>query len=307
MAFRPRMDSTTDGIRLCRDLAWRAGDGLVADLWHVRGEPGGGGRYVSPDPRIVVLLDAGGGALELAEGPGRGFRPAARALFVPAGMPLWSRIARDAPFRHMDLHLDRARIADRLEGRVAEAAWDRPILNGGTPALIARARAVARLCLGGPGALPDRPVLALVAEVMGAAGQGDAVITPRQMGRIRDHVEAHLSAPIAVPDLARIAGLSESWFARSFKRATGLSPHRWLLHQRLARARGLIEGSQLTLAEVAAEAGFADQAHLTRSFRDLTGQTPGAWRRDVRPLRALPQPGAKNPTETIKTGGAPFG
>lgn len=291
MAFRPRMDSETEGIRLCDDLLWRAGDGFVADLWHARGRRGGGGRYVSPDPRIVLLLDAGSDAIELAEGPRGMFRPAGRAVFVPAGMPLWSRIAGEAPFRHLDLHLDRARIAARFGGALPEEAWERPLLQAGSPALLARARLLARLCRraggwgndrAGPPARLDGPVLALVGALLGVAGPARPALSPRQLARIRDHVEAHLALPIAVPDLARIAGLSESWFARSFKRSTGLAPHQWLLRQRLARAQGLIEGSDLPLAAVAAEAGFADQAHLTRSFRGLTGQTPGAWRRESR-------------------------
>lgn len=293
MDFRPRMISATEGISLCADLAWQAGDGFVADVWHARGGRGGGGHYVSPDPRIVVFLDAGGGAVELAAAPGR-FRPAARAVFVPAGMPLWSRIAHDAPFRHLDLHLDRARIAERLEGRLPEAAWERPLLEAGSAPLVAHARAIARACR--QGAAAEGEVLALVARLLVPGAKARPALSPRQLSLLRDHAEACLAGPIGVPDLARLAGLSESWFAHSFKRATGVPPHRWLRQLRLARAQRLIEGSDLPLAAVAAEAGFADQAHLTRSFRGLTGQTPGAWRRaGAARAAADPPPGRRCP------------
>lgn len=275
MAFRPRITSAVEGIRLCDALLWRAGDGFVADLWHARGKRGAGGQYVSPDPRIVLLLDAGGGALELAQAPGR-FRPSGRAVYVPAGMALWSRIASETPFRHLDLHIDRARIAQRLDSAFADPVWDRPLASD-DPALVARARAIALACR--RGTATDGAVLALIRGMLSPDGGAGGVLTPRQMTRVRDHVEAHLSRPIGVEDLARIAGLSESWFAKSFKRTTGMTPHRWLLGRRLDCAMRLIERPGLPLAEIAAEAGFADQAHMTRSFHALTGQTPGGWRR----------------------------
>jgi AraC-like DNA-binding protein/rRNA maturation protein Nop10 len=86
---------------------------------------------------------------------------------------------------------------------------------------------------------------------------------------------------LSVGELARAADLSVSHFTRSFEKATGLTPHRYLLHARLSRARQLIaqQAPALSLAEIAALCGFSDQGHLGRHFRCVFGMTPAAFRR----------------------------
>jgi AraC-like DNA-binding protein len=85
------------------------------------------------------------------------------------------------------------------------------------------------------------------------------------------------------PSLAALAaqeGVSRFQLLRRFERAYGLPPHAWLLQRRAERARGLIRAGA-SLARAAAEAGFADQSHLTRVFGRHFGFTPGAWQRAV--------------------------
>ncbi len=83
----------------------------------------------------------------------------------------------------------------------------------------------------------------------------------------------------SIADIARECNLSRSWFIRAFARSTGRTPHQWLLEQRTEQARGLIETTRMTLAEIALTCGFADQSHLSRVFARTLGVTPGAWRR----------------------------
>ncbi|WP_186141633.1 AraC family transcriptional regulator [Burkholderia gladioli] len=90
-------------------------------------------------------------------------------------------------------------------------------------------------------------------------------------------LRAHAGSSIA--DIARECNLSRSYFIRAFARTTGRTPHQWLLEQRTAQARGMIEGTRMTLAEIALACGFADQSHLSRVFAKTLGMTPGAWRR----------------------------
>lgn len=82
-------------------------------------------------------------------------------------------------------------------------------------------------------------------------------------------------------ELARSANLSVGHFTRSFEQATGLPPHRYLLHVRLSRARRLIaqRAPEVSLAEIAATCGFSDQGHLGRHFRRVFGMTPAGFRR----------------------------
>ena len=92
--------------------------------------------------------------------------------------------------------------------------------------------------------------------------------------RLRDYIMAHLDEPIEVAALAGIAGRSEFHFTRVFTRSVGMSPHRYVVHQRLQRAVELMRDGQSGLAEIAASTGFADQSHLSRWVRRVHGVPP---------------------------------
>lgn len=104
-------------------------------------------------------------------------------------------------------------------------------------------------------------------------------ITGRQRRIVTDHVDAHLTDPIAVADLARLLGLSEAHFARAFKQTVGLSPHRFVRERRLARARRMLADTHDPIAQVAVACGFADQAHFSRAFSQAFGESPSAVRK----------------------------
>jgi AraC family transcriptional regulator len=99
-----------------------------------------------------------------------------------------------------------------------------------------------------------------------------------KLARVLAYVEAHLEGEVRLEDLAREACLSAFHFARSFKAAVGMSPHAFVLQRRLERARNLLQGTALSLAEVASACGFCSQAHLSTCFKRETGVTPGLFR-----------------------------
>lgn len=78
--------------------------------------------------------------------------------------------------------------------------------------------------------------------------------------------------------MAAAAGLSRFHFLRRFKRATGITPWRYLTELRLARAKSLLADPAMGVAEAAAAAGYADPAHFSKLFRQRTGKTPSAYR-----------------------------
>jgi transcriptional regulator GlxA family with amidase domain len=91
-----------------------------------------------------------------------------------------------------------------------------------------------------------------------------------------------LGDPLDVAALARHAHMSERTFARRFKEETGVTPKRWLLAQRVAHARGLLETTALGVEEVAAQAGFGSAASLRVHFRRATSTRPTAYRSTFR-------------------------
>ncbi|MDI6834137.1 MAG: AraC family transcriptional regulator [Rhizobiaceae bacterium] len=92
----------------------------------------------------------------------------------------------------------------------------------------------------------------------------------------RDFLAAHCTREVRSSELEAIAGLDGYTIARQFRRAFGTSPHRYLVMRRLDLARSLIRERE-GLAQVALAAGFADQAHFTRHFKQAYGMTPGRW------------------------------
>ncbi len=96
--------------------------------------------------------------------------------------------------------------------------------------------------------------------------------------RAKAFMRQELGRDLSLEELARVAGLSRFHFIREFRRATGESPHRYLMKLRVLRAEDLLrtKGRTLSLAQVAAETGFFDQSHLTRHFRRALGTTPAA-------------------------------
>jgi AraC-like DNA-binding protein len=107
-------------------------------------------------------------------------------------------------------------------------------------------------------------------------------LAPGALRKVREHIEARFAQKIDLSRLARIAGLSTSYFSRAFKQSIGMPPHRYVMMRRLAAAAELIRKTAKPLAEVAIEAGFSDQSHFTRIFTQMTGETPGASRRRYR-------------------------
>lgn len=97
--------------------------------------------------------------------------------------------------------------------------------------------------------------------------------------RIADLVRADPGRDIALVDMARLAGLSPSSFIRSFKRSAGMTPHRFVVEQRVRAAQEMLATSDLPIAEIALAAGFSSQSHLGTAFRAVSGLTPAHFRR----------------------------
>ena len=104
-------------------------------------------------------------------------------------------------------------------------------------------------------------------------------LSPRQLKRVVEHIESHVDRRLALSELAALAGVSASHFKALFKRSTGLPVHQYVIRRRVERARLLLQERTATIADVAAQTGFANQSHLARWMRRVAGVTPTDVRR----------------------------
>ena len=115
-----------------------------------------------------------------------------------------------------------------------------------------------------------------IEAAVGVKGRDDGV------ARSLEWALENLARPISVADLARVAGLSTRSYLRHFARATGTSPLRWLVNQRLAAARALLETGDGSIEQVGAAVGFADPATFRHHFTRAVGTSPSAYRKTFR-------------------------
>jgi AraC-like DNA-binding protein len=120
------------------------------------------------------------------------------------------------------------------------------------------------------------------AHTLPTIGTARGGLAPSQLKRIRAHIDSQLAEKINIVQLAKLAGLSTSHFSRAFKQSMGLSPHHYLLVQRINRAAALIKDTDCALIDIALDTGFSDQCHLTRMFVRHRHETPMAYRKQHR-------------------------
>ncbi len=104
-------------------------------------------------------------------------------------------------------------------------------------------------------------------------------LTPWQLRRVCEMMIANITGNVPVSQLADACSLSVSYFTRSFRQTVGVPPHKWLMNERIKRAKDLMKSSAMSLPEIALACGFSDQSHLTRVFARMEGYTPGRLRR----------------------------
>jgi AraC family transcriptional regulator len=106
-------------------------------------------------------------------------------------------------------------------------------------------------------------------------------LCPARLRRVFEYIEANLDVNVRLDTLAHEVGVSAFHFSRLFRQSTGSSPHQYLLQRRLDRAKTLLRQPAISLAEISAATGFADQSHFTKVFRQFTGVTPSEYRRQL--------------------------
>jgi len=130
------------------------------------------------------------------------------------------------------------------------------------------------------------PLFSPGGDVVGIAGAMYRVEEPQELTRffqelhpVVRHIEHNFAEPISMEAMARLAGLSSTHFNRRFRHLLRMAPMQYLRTVRIQAARNLLTTTSRSLAEIAVEVGYTDQSHLTKRFREVTGMTPAAYRR----------------------------
>ncbi|QCI63076.1 AraC family transcriptional regulator [Phreatobacter stygius] len=179
---------------------------------------------------------------------------------------------------YFDPAVIRRAASDISEGRAEACEFDRPVLRDAGLAAAFGHLFTAMTAGEDDAAGIDREalLLGLLAGLMGEAAGGAPRSVPGTIERARRRIDDAPTRPVSLADLARESGLSRFQVLRGFTRATGLTPHAYLVQRRIDLARRLIAGGT-ALAEAAAASGFADQSHMTRVFVRTYGVSPGGY------------------------------
>ncbi len=228
-------------------------------------------RYIATQASIGFAFDSQRGQHAIGSDRIRPFTATPNGLaFIPPGCDVFSESAEGGEYLRLfrtdgapltgnhafNNRIDRQAIAlaQRMRGALLQASveddWE------------AWALALAQRAKGGDGApTPSR-----------------GSITTQRLRLLDEFIDAGLDGPLSVQAMAALLGLSEGYFIRAFKDATGKSPHSYLIDRRLVRARSLLRYSAERLADIAQVCGFASQAHMATAFRQRLGVSP----RDMR-------------------------
>jgi AraC family transcriptional regulator len=115
------------------------------------------------------------------------------------------------------------------------------------------------------------------------APRGHASLPRRRLARVLDFVRDNIASDLSLAELAKIAGVSPSHFKTLFKQSVGMPVHRYVIRRRVEYAAELLQCGDAPLADVALQAGFANQSHMARCMRRTLGVTPA----QARPLSAV--------------------
>ena len=191
--------------------------------------------------------------------------------YTPIGVEVFSESASGGEYLLM-------RLDEQLASEHLPAVGHRVQSSGNRQAL-SLAREVRRLLLAPP---PDTLALEQCALGFVRLAQRHSETThramPKAFTRVLDQIAEQFHQPLTLEQLAATYGQNELRFLRDFTRAIGLTPHAYIVEVRLQAARRMIETTDLSLASIALDSGFAHQSHMGSAFRKYLAMTPSHYR-----------------------------
>ena len=210
------------------------------------------------------------------------------AVWVPAHHRVWGFSETAYFVREIRFTFDSARLSDLMEDEFDPALARDPLLLLYDSRVTQCANLLSVACiepLDGDRLYGESLTTALFAAFFRARRKKNSTgvgsgLASWQLRRSTEYMQAHLTENISLAEIAKITKLSQSQFARAFRDSTGLPPYRYILRSRIQRAERMLATTSRSIAEIAANVGFADQSHFTKAFRRFSGATPKRWRQD---------------------------
>jgi AraC family transcriptional regulator len=112
------------------------------------------------------------------------------------------------------------------------------------------------------------------AESIGIISAENRTLTRTQLRQAIEYIHTHLNRDLSLAELASVVNISPTYFASLFKQAMGISPHQYVIQQRVKQAKLMLSKTDLAIADIALQVGFSSQSHLTQQFKRITGMTP---------------------------------
>lgn len=289
MGYNHDFTGYTESLRCVSPVEWRGFKNSLVAYWQATGDRGATGRYVSANPRLSIFFDD---MSSISATTGDATRHLARAIFIPAGMHLRTCFSKPLCFAHVDIHIDHAWAVQFLSTVLPKTAAIRLLEEPAERNDISDLEPLAKLLvreIRNPGhhdIFAENIINCLLTGVLDLAcrlpDDTNARLTGAQIRKVTQRFEASGGKRLSTVQMADAVSLSTSWFSLVFRNTTGMTPHQWQLNKRVEQARELLSGSDLSVADIADRLGFSDQAHLTRTFRQIVGETPASWRRNQR-------------------------
>ncbi|ANK89476.1 UNVERIFIED_ORG: AraC family transcriptional regulator [Rhizobium esperanzae] len=241
--------------------------------------------YQRPDGHTFSLyLSGGAGTRRLDGGPDARGRPGVLCI-MPQGHSSEWEITDFFEFVHLYIPDDQMRrmFAETFD-RDARLMALPEVTFDDAPALALRLRQMTEAMLAGGHLLAEEAMTQAIHDLFVDPRYGgmractiSGGLAPHVRRRTLDYIEAHLGETIRLQDLAEIGQLSAFHFQRMFRASFGVSPHGWVAHRRVERAKSMLSDME-PIAQIASACGFSSQSHMTRAFKQGTGLTPSAYR-----------------------------
>jgi AraC family transcriptional regulator len=126
-----------------------------------------------------------------------------------------------------------------------------------------------------------RPPSSAIVDTVGVTPRDSGDAAHARMSHVKDLIESALGEDLALQRLAAEAGVAPHALSAAFTKVVGMPPYRYVIHRRVERAKKLLRHTDLPIARIAHDTGFASQSHLASTFKRSVGQTPGAYRRSA--------------------------